>query len=85
MLKSSKLSQPWILSPCSFARCSNDIKHKCGEMSLSDAAALQSSGNVAKVCLKEIVFPCAFEEGKTRYLCKELKIQIHCKNKTMAM
>lgn len=30
------------------------MKHKCGEMSLRDAAALQLSGKFANTCLKDM-------------------------------
>lgn len=30
------------------------MKHKCGEMSLRDAAALQLSGKLANTCLKDM-------------------------------
>ena len=39
---------------CSFAKCSKQIKHRCGEMSLVVPAALQSSGKLANSSLNDL-------------------------------
>lgn len=48
MLRSSKLEVPWMLKPCSLAKCSRHIKHRCGEISLIVEAAVQSLGKLDK-------------------------------------
>lgn len=55
MLRSSMLVQPRMLNPCSLAKCNMQMKHKWGEISSSDPAALQSFGKQANTCLKDTV------------------------------
>lgn len=54
MLRSSKLGQSFMLSPCSLAKCKRQMKHKWGEIS-SGIAAWQLTGKVDSICLKDIV------------------------------
>lgn len=54
MLRSSKLGQSCMLSPCSLAKCKRQMKHKCGEIS-SGIAAWQLTGKVDSIRLKDIV------------------------------
>lgn len=67
MLRSSKLGQQWMLNPCSLAKCRRQMKHNWGEIS-SGAAARQSTGNVAKTCLKDIASLLTFNKGKKIYM-----------------
>lgn len=53
MVRSSKLVQPRIVRPCSLAKCRRHMKHKCGETSPLEAAAVASLGKLDRICLND--------------------------------
>ena len=55
IVRSSKFWEPMRLRLCSFAKCSKQMKHRCGEMSWVLSAAWQSSGKLANSTLKDLL------------------------------